>query len=176
MFGDNPTGAPVAGPPADNGPSDTLSGVDALASPSATNDSSPAAGATYSPDSGFATAPSEPAASAQPEPTNDDVSASPAPASDDSGAASLPAPTDEDLLDLKQQALQQLSPLLGHLDQTAEEKFRTTMMMIQATDNQDLLKEAYETAQKIEDEKTKAQALLDVINEINYFNQNKQQN
>jgi len=75
------------------------------------------------------------------------------------------------LLDLKQDALQKLSPLLGHLDQTPEEKFRTTMMMIQASDNQALLKDAYEAAQGIEDEKTRAQALLDVVNEINYFTQ-----
>lgn len=76
-----------------------------------------------------------------------------------------------DLIDIKQQALQQLSPLIGHLDQTPEEKFRTTMMMIQASDNQSLVKPAYEAAQQIKDEKAKAQALLDIINEINYFTQ-----
>lgn len=79
------------------------------------------------------------------------------------------------LLQIKQQALQQLSPLVGHLDQTPEEKFRTTMMMIQASDNQDLIKDAYAAAQAIEDEKTRAQALLDIINEINYFTQQQQQ-
>lgn len=84
--------------------------------------------------------------------------------------ATAPVGTD-DLLDLKQDALQQLTPLLGHLDQTPEEKFRTTMMMIQASDNQSLLKTAYEAAQAITDEKTRAQALLDVVNEINYFTQ-----
>ena len=83
-------------------------------------------------------------------------------------------PGTNDLLDLKQDALQKLSPLLGHLDQTPEEKFRTTMMMIQASDDQTLLKQAYEAAQNIEDEKTRAQALLDVVNEINYFTQNSQ--
>jgi hypothetical protein len=73
------------------------------------------------------------------------------------------------LLDIKQQALQSLSPLLGHLDQTPEEKFRTTMMLIQASDNQDLVKVAFESAQAITDEKVRAQALLDIVNEINYF-------
>ena len=76
-----------------------------------------------------------------------------------------------DLLSIKQHALQQLSPLVSHLDQTPEEKFHTTMMMIQAADNQDLIKDAYEAAEKITDEKTRAQALLDIINEINYFTQ-----
>lgn len=84
---------------------------------------------------------------------------------------SLPPVTQgpDDLLHIKQQALQQLSPLVGHLDQTPEEKFHTTMMMIQAADNQGLIKDAYEAAQAITDDKTRAQALLDIINEINYF-------
>jgi hypothetical protein len=80
-----------------------------------------------------------------------------------------------DLLAIKQQALQQLSPLVGHLEQSPEEKFRTTMMMIQASDNPDLIKEAYEAAQQIPDEKIRAQALLDVVNEINYFTQHVEQ-
>ncbi len=48
----------------------------------------------------------------------------------DAPAAPTPAPTtpaSDDLLSLKQQALQHLSPLVGQLDQTPEEKFRTTM-------------------------------------------------
>ncbi len=77
----------------------------------------------------------------------------------------------DDLLTIKQQALHQLSPLVGHLNQTPEEKFRTLMMMIQASDDQSKLKEAYEIAQQIPDEKVRAQALLDVVNEINYFTQ-----
>lgn len=86
-------------------------------------------------------------------------------------AAATVTPQPDDLLDIKQTALQQLSPLVGHLDQTPEEKFRTMMMMIQASDNQALIKEAYAAAQNIQDEKERAQALLDVVNEINYFTQ-----
>ena len=78
---------------------------------------------------------------------------------------------DDDLLVLTQQALGDLGPLIDHLDQSPEEKFRTTMMMIQSTDNQALLKEAYAAAQAIPDDKVRAQALLDVVNEINYFTQ-----
>jgi hypothetical protein len=85
---------------------------------------------------------------------------------------SLGADTDQ-LLDIKQQALQQLTPLVGHLQQEPEEKFRTTMMMIQASDNDGLIKTAYEAAQQITDEKVRAQALLDIVNEINYFTHNK---
>jgi hypothetical protein len=81
------------------------------------------------------------------------------------------AQSNDALLGMKQQALQQLTPLVQHLDQSPEEKFRTLMMMIQATDDQTKLNEAFETAKQITDDKVRAQALLDVINEINYFTQ-----
>jgi len=103
------------------------------------------------------TAPSAPALT-QPEPPAPGPSAGPAPAS-----------SSDDLLDLKQQALQNLQPLVSHLEQSPEEKFKTTMMLIQATDNSALVKQAYEAANQISDEKARAQALLDVVNEINYF-------
>lgn len=85
------------------------------------------------------------------------------------------APVDDASLqqlgDLKQKALGDLTPLVEHLDQSQEEKFTTIMMMLQASDDQRLLQKAYDTAQKIQDEKVRAQALLDVVNEINYFTQ-----
>ena len=84
-------------------------------------------------------------------------------------ASSTANQDNDELLNIKQQALSQLSPIVNHLDQTPEEKFRTTMMMIQASDDQSLIKTAYEAAQQISDEKQKAQALLDIVNEINYF-------
>lgn len=87
-------------------------------------------------------------------------------------AAPAPSPDNGDaLVSIKEQALNNLAPLVGHLDQTPEEKFKTTMMLIQASDNSSLVKEAYEAAQQIPDEKVRAQALLDVVNEINYFTQ-----
>lgn len=84
-------------------------------------------------------------------------------------SAEIPSNTTNDLIEIKRQALSQLAPLLKHLDQTPEEKFRTTMMMIQAGDDVTLVKTAYEAALAISDEKTRAQALLDIVNEINYF-------
>ena len=85
-------------------------------------------------------------------------------------------PASDDIGLIKQQALQQLTPLVSKLDQSPEEKFHTTMMLMQATDDQSLIKVAYEAAQSITDEKTRAQALLDIVNEINYFtSQQKQQ-
>lgn len=99
---------------------------------------------------------------------NDDVQRN-----DDAVADADTSEVDDDLMNLKKQALQQLSPLVGQLDQTPDEKFRTTMMMIQASDDRLLVKAAFESAQAITDDKARAQALLDVINEINYFTQHK---
>ncbi len=82
--------------------------------------------------------------------------------------------TDNDqLLEIKRSALQDLSPLLDSLDQEPEDRFQTTMMMIQATDNKELVAKAYEAAKQIKEDKERAQALLDIVNEINYFTQNK---
>lgn len=88
-------------------------------------------------------------------------------------AAPLPpvVPADNSLIDIKRQALQNLTPLINQLEQEPEEKFKTTMMLIQASDNPSLIKQAYEAANQIQDEKIKAQALIDIINEINYFTQ-----
>lgn len=115
----------------------------------------------------------------------DNTPAPAAPSSDDNSltsdlpdlsAPSAPAPTpaaNGDLLSIKQDALQSLSPLLGKLEQSPEEKFRTTMMLIQASDDQSLIQTAYAAAKEISDEKVRAQALLDIVNEINYFTQAK---
>jgi hypothetical protein len=91
----------------------------------------------------------------------------------DDSTTQLPASnaSDVELGDIKQQALTALTPLVGHLDQEPLEKFKTTMMMIQAADDKSLIPEAYKAAQAITDEKAKAQALLDIVNEINYFTQ-----
>jgi hypothetical protein len=85
---------------------------------------------------------------------------------------STPGPeATDDLGKIKQQALDQLSPLVHKLDQSPEEKYKTLIMMVQASDNKDLLSEAYQAAQNISDEKAKAEALLTIVNEINYFTQ-----
>lgn len=74
-----------------------------------------------------------------------------------------------DLASIKKDALEKLGPLVDKLDQTPEEKFKTIMMMIQASDDQALVSKAYEIANSISNETIKARALLDIINEINYF-------
>lgn len=134
-----------------------------------TNDTAHTAASSVTQSNPFADTPSSdpaPAASLSPAPMPSDQSTATPSASHDTATG----PSD-DLLQLKEQALRGLQPLVSHLDQTPEEKFKTTMMLIQATDNPGLVKEAYEAANQIPDEKARAQALLDVVNEINYFTQ-----
>ncbi len=73
------------------------------------------------------------------------------------------------LASVKQQALNHLEPLVGKLNQTPEEEFRTTMMMIQANDNHTLIEKALHAAKNIKDDNERAQAMLDIVNEANYF-------
>jgi hypothetical protein len=113
------------------------------------------------------TDPVEDLAAGQDDPTTPPLASSPAAISPDDPA--VLGDHAQELLKIKQQALNNLAPLVGKLDQTPEEKFKTTMMMLQASDNPDLVKDAYAAANKITDEKIRAQALLDVVNEINYF-------
>jgi hypothetical protein len=89
---------------------------------------------------------------------------------------SVPAVDDNQLQEIKRSALQNLLPIVGKLDQSPEERFQTLLMVIQASDNRDLINEAYETAAKIPDEGKRAQALLAIINEINFFTQQPPQN
>ncbi len=99
-------------------------------------------------------------------------------ASVSAGPAAIHPHTSEDesqeLLHMKHEAIAQLQPLIGSLEQAPEEEFRTLMMMIQATDDRSMLKNAMDVAKKIPDGKARAQAMLDVINEINYFTQSQE--
>lgn len=70
---------------------------------------------------------------------------------------------------LKASALEELRPLVGKLDLPAEEKFDTLLLIIRSTDDQSLLDAAHAAAKDISDETRRAQALLDVIKEIDYF-------
>ena len=96
----------------------------------------------------------------------------PAPPSSTMPPANLIQPAAPDnLIRLKQQALDNLAPLVDKLEQPPDERFKTLMMMIQASDDPTYLNEAYSAASQIKDEKERAQALLDIVNEINYFSQ-----
>lgn len=80
---------------------------------------------------------------------------------------------DSDLDKIKASALDELRPLVGKLDLPAEEKFDTLLLIIRSTDDQSLLDEAHQAAKSITDETRRAQALLDIVKEIDYFSNNK---
>ncbi len=90
---------------------------------------------------------------------------------DDSSHDSANVPGE--LMDIKRSALEELSPLIDQLDQTPEEKTNTLLMMIQATDDKSHIPDAFKSAKDIKDEKKRARAMLDIINEINYFTNKK---
>ncbi len=80
-----------------------------------------------------------------------------------------PAGTSPDLDAIKKDALAELRPLVNKLDLPADEKFDTLLLIIRSTDDQSLLKPAHEAAKNITDEAKRAQALLDIIKEIDFF-------
>lgn len=78
-----------------------------------------------------------------------------------------------DLEEIKKDALSELRPLIDKLDVSPEEKFDTLLLIIRSTDDQSLLAATHEAAKAIPDDSRRAQALLDIIKEIDFFS-NKQ--
>ncbi len=77
--------------------------------------------------------------------------------------------TSSQLENIKKDALEELRPLVTKLDLPADEKFDTMLLIIRSTDDQSLLGAAHDAAKNITDEKKRAEALLDIIKEIDYF-------
>jgi len=87
-----------------------------------------------------------------------------------------PTPSTSPELDsIKKTALEELRPLVDKLDLPPNEKFDTLLLLIRSTDDKTLVGAAHKAARAIEDETKRAQALLDVIKEIDYFSGNGQQ-
>lgn len=78
--------------------------------------------------------------------------------------------TSESLDNIKQDAISELRPLIDKLDVSPEEKFDTYLLLLRSTDDQSLVGPAHEAARLISDEARRAQALLDIIKEIDFFN------
>lgn len=70
---------------------------------------------------------------------------------------------------IKHDALNELRPLVDKLNLSAEEKFDTYLLLIRSTDDATLVAPAFEAARSITDEAGKAQALLDIVKEIDYL-------
>ncbi len=87
----------------------------------------------------------------------------------------MPAPSaDNGLEGIKKDALTELRPLVDKLDLEPEEKFDTYLLLIRSTDDKALIAPAHTAAQAIPDETRRAQALLDIIKEIDYLSAPKQ--
>lgn len=116
----------------------------------------------------------------------------PDPIVDDAPAASIPDPVamatpapviapapvpslgDTNLDTIKQAALGELRPLVDKLDVSPEEKFDTYLLLLRSTDDRDLIAPAHEAAKAIADEARRAQALLDIIKEIDFLSNSAQ--
>jgi len=113
-------------------------------------------------------------------PVSDDVQPAATPVAD--VPAPMPAaPTSYDapassgntgLDNIKLEALKELRPLVDKLDVSPEERFDTYLLLLRSTDDKDLIAPAHEAAKSISDEARRAQALLDIIKEIDFLNQN----
>jgi hypothetical protein len=75
----------------------------------------------------------------------------------------------DDLAAIKKQALLELRPLIEKLNLLPEEKFDIYLMLLRSTDDKTLIAPAHNAARNIADEIRRAQALLDIIKEIDYL-------
>lgn len=119
--------------------------------------------------SGPAVPPVAPANAPSPQPVFSMPTPNAAPSAPFGAAAATPAAGASDLDSIKSQAINQLRPLMEKVELPAEEKFDTYLMLIRSTDDAALIAPAHAAAQSITDEKRKAEALLEVIKEIDYL-------
>ncbi len=145
--------------PGDDGLQFEETGATPPALPEAPSEVTPA-GVEPLPEPPTVEAPAEPFAAPLPEPVVAPVAAPVTPAT----TAASP-----ELEAIKKDALAQLRPLVDKLDLPAQEKFDTLLLIIRSTDDQSLLTAANEAAKVIEDDTKRAEALLDVIKEIDFF-------
>lgn len=86
-------------------------------------------------------------------------------------ADTLVASGNDDLSSVKSEAINELRPLVDKLNVPAEEKFDTYLLLLRSTDDRSLVEPAHEVAKQITDEARRAQALLDIIKEIDFLSQ-----
>lgn len=96
------------------------------------------------------------------------------PAVDEAVNAPIAPIVSSDLDSIKLDALKELRPLMDKVELPAEEKFDTYLMLIRSTDDKSLIGPAHSAAQGIADEKRKAEALLEIIKEIDYLSRKEQ--
>lgn len=126
------------------------------------------AGVNQQAEDAAATNTEEPAPVATATPAEEPVTSVPEPATPTPLPSAMPA-TGGDLESIKKDALNELRPLVDKLNVAPEEKFDTYLLLLRSTDDQALIAPAYEAAHGIADEARRAQALLDIIKEIDYL-------
>ena len=148
-----------------------------LAGVSEQADESAAAGTGTTPATGLPPLPTPPAVPAAPAPAPATSPAKPGAeisatelAEASKAEASHAAKSSDSALDgIKKEALGELRPLVDKLNVSAEEKFDTYLLLIRSTDDKTLIAPAHEAAKAIEDEAKRADALLNIIKEIDYL-------
>ena len=76
--------------------------------------------------------------------------------------------------DIRLQVISELRPLVNRLDFLAPaDKFDTLLLLIRTIDDSSLISMAHQAAMAIPDEVKRAQALLDILKEIDFFTQKK---
>ncbi|AHB42213.1 bifunctional phosphoglucose/phosphomannose isomerase [Candidatus Saccharibacteria bacterium RAAC3_TM7_1] len=88
--------------------------------------------------------------------------------------SSMPVSGGSELDGIKQEALGELRPLVDKLNVAPEEKFDTYLLLLRSTDDKALIAPAHDAAKNIPDETRRAQALLDIIKEIDFLTQSGQ--
>ena len=116
---------------------------------------------------GFEETPVAPVAVASAEPTTEDVTA--LPVLPQMPEETIQNPGNGDLDSIKKDALLELRPLVDKLDLAPEDKFDTYLLLIRSTDDKELIGPAHVAAQNIPDETKRAQALLEIIKEIDFL-------
>ncbi len=82
----------------------------------------------------------------------------------------MPAmPIGNNLDGIRKEALTELRPLVDKLNLAPEEKFDIYLLLLRSTDDTALIAPAHEAAKNIADESKRAEALLDVIKEIDFL-------
>lgn len=101
-----------------------------------------------------------------------EISEEPVTAPDPTVPPSITVPTpaaDGSLESIKKDAIVELRPLVDKLNLAPEEKFDTYLLLLRSTDDKELIAPAHEAAKNIPDETRRAQALLDIIKEIDFL-------
>jgi hypothetical protein len=135
------------------------------------------AGVTGQTDDAIQTATTVPAVQEESVPTQEEIEPTPLVEAPVEEVVTAPVPpsanNSTDLDTVKQKALLELRPLVDKLNVSPEEKFDTYLLLLRSTDDKALIEPAHEAAKGIVDEARRAQALLDIIKEIDFLTQNK---